>query len=54
MKVRGPAGIELVTPGSAVRHASVVKHVTDYATQPGLKKKYEIHVYDKKGHVLYK
>ena len=29
------AGIELATPGSAVRYASVVRHVTDYATQPG-------------------
>ena len=24
-----------MTPGSVVRHASVVKHVTDRATQPG-------------------
>ena len=29
------AGIELATPGSAVRHASVAKHVTDCATRPG-------------------
>ena len=32
-------GIELATPGSAVRHASVVRHVTDQATQPGIIKK---------------
>ena len=30
------AGIELATPGSAVRHASVARHVTDCATRPGL------------------
>ena len=29
------AGIELATPGTAVRHASVARHVTDCATQPG-------------------
>ena len=29
------AGIELVTPGSAVRLASVARHVTDWATRPG-------------------
>ena len=29
------AGIELATPGSAVRHASVARHVTDCATRPG-------------------
>ena len=29
------AGIELATPGSAVRLASVARHVTDCATQPG-------------------
>ena len=28
------AGIELATPGSAVRHASVARHVTDCATRP--------------------
>ena len=28
-------GIELATPGSAVRHASVARHVTDCATRPG-------------------
>ena len=27
-------GPELATPGSAVRHASVARHVTDCATQP--------------------
>ena len=31
----GPAGIELATPGSAVRLASVARHVTDCATRPG-------------------
>ena len=30
----GP-GIELATPGSAVRLASVARHVTDCATRPG-------------------
>ena len=29
------AGIELATPGSAVRLASVARHVTDCATGPG-------------------
>ena len=28
-------GIELATPGSAVRHASVARRVTDCATRPG-------------------
>ena len=35
MKVWDRAGIELATPGSAVRHASVARHVTDCATRPG-------------------
>ena len=35
-KVWERAGIELATPGSAVRHASVARHVTDCATQPGI------------------
>ena len=35
-KVWYRAGIELATPGSAVRHASVARHVTDCATRPGL------------------
>ena len=30
------AGIELATPGYAVRHASVARHVTDCATRPGV------------------
>ena len=34
-KVWYRAGIELATPGSAVRHASVARHVTDCATRPG-------------------
>ena len=34
MKVWDRAGIELATPGSAVRHASVARHVTDWATGP--------------------
>ena len=33
--VRDRTGIELATPGSAVRHASLARHVTDCATQPG-------------------
>ena len=28
--------MDLVIPGSAVRHASVARNVTDYATQPGI------------------
>ena len=35
MKVWDRAGIELATPGSAVRLASVARHVTDCATRPG-------------------
>ena len=35
MKVCDRAGIELATPGSAVRFASVARHVTDCATRPG-------------------
>ena len=34
MKVWYRARIELATPGSAVRHASVARHVTDCATRP--------------------
>ena len=37
-KVWDRAGIELATPGSAVRLASVARHVTDCATWPGEKK----------------
>ena len=36
-KVWDRAGIELATPGSAVRLASVARHVTDCATRPGEK-----------------
>ena len=32
------AGIELVTPGSAVRHVSAFRHVTDCATCPDMKR----------------
>ena len=32
----GPDRLELATPGSAVRHASVARHVTDCATRPGI------------------
>ena len=28
--------MELATPGSAVRHASVARHITDCATRPGV------------------
>ena len=35
-KVWDRVGIELATPGIAVRHASVARHVTDCATRPGL------------------
>ena len=34
-KVWDQTGIELATPGSAVRYASVARHVTDCATRPG-------------------
>ena len=34
-KVWDRAGIELATPGSAVRFASVARHVTDCAMRPG-------------------
>ena len=34
-KVWDRTGIEIETPGSAVRHASVARHVTDCATRPG-------------------
>ena len=35
-KVWYRAGIKLATPGSAVRHASVARHVTDCPTLPGV------------------
>ena len=35
-KVWDRAGIKLATPGSAVRLASVARHVTDCATRPGV------------------
>ena len=35
-EVRDRARIELATPGSAVRLASVARHVTDCATRPGI------------------
>ena len=34
-KVWDRAGIDLATPGSAVRHISAVRHVTDCAAGPG-------------------
>ena len=37
-KVWDRAGIELATPGIAVRHASVARHVTNCATRPGIYK----------------
>ena len=36
-KIWDMAGIELVTPGSEVRLASVARHVTDCALRPGKK-----------------
>ena len=39
MKVWDRAGIQLPTPGIAVRHASVARHVTDCATRPDYKVK---------------
>ena len=35
-KVWERVGMELATPRSAVRHASVARHVTDCATRPGV------------------
>ena len=32
----GPDRDQLATPGSAVRHASVARHVTNCATRPGI------------------
>ena len=40
MKVRYQPGIELMTPGSAVRHFSAVKYATDCATRAGILKMY--------------
>ena len=34
-KVWDGAGIKLANPGSTVRHASVARHVTNYAIQAG-------------------
>ena len=34
-KVSDRAGIELATPASAVRHASIARHFTDCATRLG-------------------
>ena len=39
-KVLDRAGIELGTPGTAVRLASVAGHVTDCATRSGYKRTY--------------
>ena len=36
MKVWDRAGIELATPGFALRLASVARHITDCATRPGI------------------
>ena len=36
MKVWDQARIKLATPGSALRHVSAVRHVTDCAAQPAL------------------
>ena len=38
MKVWDRVGIELASPGYAVRLASVARHVTDCATRPGVRK----------------
>ena len=34
-KLRDQAGIELAIPGSAVRHVSAARHITNCAMQPG-------------------
>ena len=41
MKVWDGAGIELATPGSAVRLASVERHITYCATRPGSQGRWE-------------
>ena len=38
MRVWNRAGIQLATPGSAVRHASVARQLTKCATRPGRRK----------------
>ena len=45
----GRVGIKLVTPGSAVRLASVARHVTDCATPPGtaLYEPWKLYTYNK-------
>ena len=35
MKIWDWAGIEIATPGSAVRHVSAARHIMDCALQPG-------------------
>ena len=40
-KVWDRAGIKLATPGSAVRLASVARHITDCTTRPGLQHKFK-------------
>ena len=44
-KVWDRTGIELATPGSAVRHASVARHVTDCATLQ-VKSYKQLRIYD--------
>ena len=44
-KVVYQARIELATPWSAVRHASVARHVTNCATRPGIDFENSVYVY---------
>ena len=48
-KVWYRAGVELATPGSAVRHASVARHVTDCAMRPGSSRLWDCTIF----HVLF-
>ena len=41
MQVWNPVGIELGTSGSAVRHASAVRHVTNFTRRKGNNSKLE-------------
>ena len=54
MNVWDRTGIELATPGSAVRHASVARHVTDCATWPGLDEMLHYAAFHLGLHCLYK
>ena len=51
-KVWDRAGIELATPGSAVRHASVARHVTDCAMRHDVEHEIKFkHTVESFGHI---